>query len=99
VKGLLREGLDWIENIVQPCLEETRNGGGTVSWHLLEESGLQEAVIKITNGKWASVEEARDGLEWGRVGGCENMVFRLQRSRNLQTLSADAVFSVKVGRP
>ncbi len=63
---------------------------------------MQEEVIKITNGKWGSVEEARQeveraGLEWGRVGGCEDMVFRLQRSRNLQTLSADAVFSVKVG--
>ena len=59
-------------------------------------------VIKISNAKWASSEEARHevertGLQWGIIGGWEDMVFRRKRSRNLQTLSADAALSVKVG--
>jgi hypothetical protein len=39
----------------------------------------------------------RAGLQWGKIGGWEDMVFRLKRSRNLQTLSVDSVLSVKVG--
>jgi hypothetical protein len=59
-------------------------------------------VIKISNAKWATSEEARHeveraGLQWGSIGGWDDMVFRRKRSRNLQTLSADAVLSVKVG--
>ena len=67
-----------------------------------EGSGSEEAVIKISNAKWASAEEARfaveeAGLAWGGIGSWEDMVFRRKRSRNLQTLTADAVLSVKVG--
>ncbi len=58
-------------------------------------------VIRISNTKWASVEEARNaveevGLKWGGIGSWEDMVFRRKRSRNLETLTADAVLSVKV---
>jgi hypothetical protein len=53
VEGLLREGREWIKNSMQPCLQETSLGswGGKTSWYLLEESGLREMVIKISNVK------------------------------------------------
>ena len=87
---------------MQPCLQAVRGWRGEASWHLFEESGLREVVIKISNTKWASAEEARlaveeAGLAWGGIGSWEDMVFRRKRSRNLQTLTADAVLSVKVG--
>ena len=63
---------------------------------------MQEVVIKITNTKWASAEETRQevkrtGLRWGRLGIWEDMVLRHRWTRNLQTLSVDAVLSVTVG--
>ena len=102
VEDLLREGRDWIKNLMQSCLQEARSWKGEASWHLLKESGLREVVIKISNTKWTSVEEARHAveeadLEWGDIGSWEDMVFRRKRSRNLQTLTAEAVLSVKVG--
>jgi len=101
-EDFLREGRDWIREVLHPCLRKARTREGESSWRLLEESGMQEVVIKITNTKWASAEEAqqeveKDGLEWGRLGGWGDMVFRRVRSRNLQTLSEDTVLSVKVG--
>jgi hypothetical protein len=101
-EDFLRKGRDWVREILHPCLREARTREGKSSWRLVEESGLQEVVIKITNTKWASAVEARQevekgGLEWGRLGGWGDMVFRRVRSRNLQNLSADAVVSVKVG--
>ncbi len=101
-EDFLREGRDWVCKILHPCLREARTREGKSSWRIVEESGLQEVVIKITNTKWASEVEARQemekgGLEWGRLGDWGDMVFRRVRSRNLQTLSADAVLSVKVG--
>jgi hypothetical protein len=58
-------------------------------------------VIRISNTKWASGEEPRNaveevGLKWGDIGSWEDMVFRRKRSRNLETLTADVVLSVKV---
>ncbi len=58
-------------------------------------------VIKISNTKWASTEEVRIAeeevvLTWGSIGSWEDMVFRRKRSRNLETLTADAVLSVRV---
>ena len=58
-------------------------------------------VIRISNTKWASSEEARNaveevGLKWGDIGSWEDMVFRRNRSRNLETLTDDVVLSVKV---
>ncbi len=98
----LREGRGWVREILHPCLREARTREGKSSWRLVEESGLQEVVIKITNTKWASTEEAQQevekgDLEWGRLGGWGDMMFRRVRSRNLQTLSVDTVLSVKVG--
>ena len=63
---------------------------------------MQEVVIRIGNAKWVLVEEARQdveraGVRWGRLGGWEDMVFQSRRTRNLQTLSADTVLSVRVG--
>ncbi len=86
---------------MQPCLQEVRGWRGEASWHLLKEAGLREVVIKISNTKWASEEEARTSVEktdlkWGGIGSWEDMVFRRKRSRNLETLTADAGLSVKV---
>jgi hypothetical protein len=102
VEGLLHEGRQWIRNYMQPCLQEVRRWRGEDSWNLLHESGLREVVFKISNAKWASEEETRFTVEevdlaWGDIGSWEDMVFRRKRSRNLQTLTADAVLSVKVG--
>ena len=101
VEDLLREGRVWITSLMQPCLQEVRGWKGEASWHLLKASGLREVVIQISNTKWASAEEARisveeAGLKWGSIGSWEDMVFRRKRSRNLETLTADAVLSVKV---
>ena len=101
VEDLLREGRVWIKILMQPCLQEVRGWKGEASWHLLKASGLREVVIQISNTKWASAEEARisveeAGLKWGSIGSWEDMVFRRKRSRNLETLTADAVLSVKV---
>ena len=101
MEDLLREGRVWIKSLMQPCLQEVRGWKGEASWHLLKASGLREVVIQISNTKWASAEEARisveeAGLKWGSIGSWEDMVFRRKRSRNLETLTADAVLSVKV---
>jgi hypothetical protein len=101
VRDLLHEGREWITSQMQPCLQEVRGWRGEVSWRLLIEAGLREVVIRISNTKWASAEEARiavekTGLKWGGIGCWEDMVFRRKRSRNLETLTADAVLSVKV---
>jgi hypothetical protein len=101
VEDLLHEGRVWIKSLMQPCLQEVRGWRGEASWHLLKESGLREVVIRISNTKWASAEEARNaaeeaGLKWGDIGSWEDMVFRRKRSRNLETLTADVVLSVKV---
>jgi hypothetical protein len=102
VEDLLHEGRVWIKSLMQPCLQEVRGWRGEASWHLLKESGLREVVIRISNTKWASAEEARNaveevGLQWGGIGSWDDMVFRRKRSRNLETLTADAFVSVKVG--
>ncbi len=102
VEDLLREGREWIENLMQPYLQEVRGWRGEASWRLVAESGWWEVVIKISNPKWVSTEEARrtveeEGLTWGGIGNWEDMSFRRKRSRNLQKLTADAVLSVKVG--
>jgi hypothetical protein len=101
VEDLLHEGRVWIKSLMQPCLQEVRGWRGEASWHLLKESGLREVDIRISNTKWASTEEARNaveevGLKWGDIGSWEDMVFRRKRSRNLETLTADVVLSVKV---
>ncbi len=59
-------------------------------------------VIKISNAKWASAEKARYEvervvMEWGRTEVWDDMIFRCNRSSNLQTLTTDAVLSVQVG--
>ena len=102
MEDLLREGRVWIESLMQPCLQEVRGWKGEVSWHLLTNSGLREVVVQISNTKWASADEARTaveevGLQWGGIGSWDDMVFRRKRSRNLETLTADAFLSVKVG--
>ena len=63
VEDLLHEGREWIRNSMQPCLQEVRGWRGEASWNLLHESGLREVVIKISNAKWASAEEARFAVE------------------------------------
>jgi hypothetical protein len=101
LEDLLREGRVWIERLMQPCLQEIRGWKGEASWYLLIKSGLREVVVQISNTKWSSAEETRTvveevDLQWGGIGSWDDMVFRRKRSRNLETLTADAFISVKV---
>lgn len=100
-EGLLREGREWVANMMQPCLQIRREKWGKVSWECLVDYGMHEAVVKVGNAKWSSPSEARRdlevaGLRWGRVGKWEDMVFKRCRTRNLLTLTSEVVLSVRV---